>query len=76
MLDARNDPDLMITLCLGHHAMLTRTRMLCKEWPELLRVLWREQHREAHEQTPLDFTVKKSVIKLVPLFPEDGEMLE
>jgi hypothetical protein len=64
-----DDPDLMITLCLAHHAMVSRTQMLCKDWPELLRILWREQHPEAHEQTALDFTVKKSVIKLVPLFP-------
>jgi hypothetical protein len=65
-----NDPDLMITLCLAHHAMVTRTQMLCKDcWPVLLRILWREQHPEAHEQTALDFTVKNPVIKLVPLFP-------
>ena len=67
-----NNPDLMITLCLGHHAMVTRTQMLRKEWPELLRVLWREQHPEAHEQTILNFAVKSVAVKLVPLFPEDG----
>ena len=66
-----NNPDLMITLCLGHHAMVTRTQMLRKEWPELLRVLWREQHPEAHEQTILNFAVKPVPVKLVPLFPED-----
>jgi hypothetical protein len=71
-----NDPDLMITLCLAHHAMVTRTQMLCKDWPVLLRILWREQHPEAHEQTALDFTVKKSVIKLVPLFPDASEVVE
>jgi hypothetical protein len=65
-----NNPDLMITLCLGHHAMVTRTQILRKEWPELLRVLWREQHPEAHEQTILNFTVKPVAVKLVPLFPE------
>jgi hypothetical protein len=64
-----NDPDLMITLCLAHHAMVTRTQMLCMDWPVLLRILWHEQHPQAHEQTALDFTVKKSAIKLVPLFP-------
>jgi hypothetical protein len=47
-----NDPNLMITLCLAHHAMVTRTQMLCKEWPELLRVPGREQHPEAQEQIP------------------------
>jgi hypothetical protein len=56
--------------------MVTPTQMLYKKWPELLRVLRREQHPEAHEQTALDFSVKNSVIKLVPSFPEDGEMLE
>ncbi len=45
----------MITLCLAHHAMVTRTLVLLEDWPELLRVLWREQHPEAHEQTALDF---------------------
>lgn len=64
-------PDLMITLCLGHHAMVTRTQMLRKEWPELLRVLWREQHPEAHEQTNPNFAVKPVPVKHVPLFPED-----
>jgi hypothetical protein len=66
-----NNPDLMITLCLGHHAMVTRTQMLRKEWPELLRVLWREQHPGAHEQTALNFVVKPVAVKLVSLFPED-----
>jgi hypothetical protein len=66
-----NNPDLMITLCLGHHAMVTRTQMLRKEWPELLRVLWREQHPEGHEQTTLNFAVKPVAVKRVPLFPED-----
>lgn len=46
----------MITLCLAHHAMVTRTLVLLEDWPELLRVLWREQHPEAHEQTALDFS--------------------
>ena len=66
----------MITLCLGHHAMVTRTQMLSTDWPELLRALWREQHPEAHEQTVLDFTVKKTVIKLISLFPDDSEIFE
>ena len=45
----------MITLCLAHHAMVTRTLVLLEDWPELLRVLWREQHPGAHEQTVFDF---------------------
>ena len=65
-----NDEKMMITLCLAHHAMVTRTQMLRKEWPVLLRTLWREQHPEAHEQTTLDFTIKKVPAKLVPLFPD------
>ncbi len=67
-----NNPDLMITLCLEHHAMVTRTQMLRKEWPELLRILWREQHPEGHKQTILNFAVKPVAVKLVPLFPEDA----
>ncbi len=53
----RSELDLMITLCLGHHAMVTRTLVLLQDWPELLRVLWREQHPDAHEQRALDFAV-------------------
>ena len=47
----------MITLCLAHHAMVTRTLVLLEEWPELLRLLWREQHPDAHEQTARDFRI-------------------
>jgi hypothetical protein len=61
----------MITLCLGHHAVVTRTQMLRKEWQKLLRVLWREEHLGAHEQTNLNFAVKPVAVKLIPLFPED-----
>ena len=53
----KSELDLMITLCLAHHAMVTRTLVLLEDWPELLRVLWREQHPEAHEQTALDFCI-------------------
>ena len=53
----RSELHLMISLCLGCHAKVTRTINLCADWPELLRVLWREQHPDAHEQLPLDFTV-------------------
>lgn len=48
-------PALMITLCLAHHAMVTRSQILLKDWPELLRVLWREQHPEAPEQCIFGF---------------------
>ena len=47
----------MITLRLAHHAMVTRTLVLLEDWPGLLRVLWREQHPEAHEQTEVDFCI-------------------
>jgi 5-methylcytosine-specific restriction endonuclease McrA len=53
----KSELDLMITLCLAHHAMVTRTLVLLEEWPELLRVLWREQHPSAHEQTTINFRV-------------------
>ena len=53
----KSELDLMITLCLAHHAMVTRTLVLLEDWPELLRVLWREQHPDAYEQTALDFSV-------------------
>jgi hypothetical protein len=51
----KSELGLMITLCLAHHAMVTRTLVLLEDWSELLRVLWREQHLEAHEPTALDF---------------------
>lgn len=49
---------------------VTRTQMLRKEWPVLLRALRREQHPDANEQTALDLTVKKGLAKVVPLFLE------
>ncbi len=45
----------MITLCLAHHAVVTRNQVLRKDWSELLRTLWREQHPQAHEQSNLAF---------------------
>ena len=66
-----SDPKLMmITLCLACHARVTRTQYLQKEWPPLLRTLWREQHPKAHEQTALNFSSRKAAAKRVPLFPE------
>jgi len=53
-----SEDHLMISLCLAHHAMVTRTQFLRKVWPELLRDLWREQHPDAHEQLALDFSVE------------------
>ena len=63
--------ELMITLCLGCHAKVTRTQFLQDDWPELLRTLWREQHPAGHEQITLNF---KSAIPLLlsePLFNDD-----
>jgi hypothetical protein len=65
--------ELMITLCLGCHAKVTRTQYLQDDWPGLLRVLWREQHPEAHEQTALNFAPKQPAPKSVRLFPEERE---
>ncbi len=65
-----SDPKLMITLCLACHAKVTRTLHLRREWPSLLRTLWREQHPKGHEQVQLDFTTKKPAAKPVSLFGE------
>ena len=46
---------------------------LCADWPELLRVLWREQHPDAHEQLPLGFSVERIAPKQVSLFRESKE---
>ena len=51
-----SDPGKMLTLCLACHAKVTRTLFLQDDWPEFLRVLWREQHPKAHEQAALDFS--------------------
>ncbi len=68
-----SDPKLMITLCLACHAKVTRTLHLRRGWPALLRVLWREQHPRAHEQTALNFADKRPPAKRVPLFEEERE---
>ncbi len=56
-----SDPKLMITLCLSCHAKVMRTQYLRREWPALLRVLWREQQLKAHEQTALYFCTVGSI---------------
>ena len=63
-----SEKHLMITLCAGHHAMVTHTLFLDKGWPPLLILLWREQHPEAHEQLQLDFTMRFRALVPVPLF--------
>ena len=67
-MPGNSDPKLMIMLCLPCHAKVGRTQFLEKEWPELLRILWREQHPEGHEQTNLDFKVQSPAAEAVPLF--------
>ena len=63
-----SDPEKMLTLCLPCHAKVTRTFYVQNEWPEFLRILWREQHPEGHEQTGLDFAVQRAPARAVPLF--------
>ena len=38
-----------------------------EQLPPLLLVLWREQHPEGHEQTYIDFNVRKPPAQSVPL---------
>jgi len=63
-----SDPGKMITLCLPCHAKVTRTLYVRDDWPKFLRLLWREQHPDGHEQTSLDFLSRRPVPKRVPLF--------
>jgi len=58
---------LMIALCAGCHAKVHRTKVILTEFPQLLLVLWREQHPEGHEQTYIDFNVRKPPAQSVPL---------
>ena len=61
----------MITLCLGCHAKVTRTQFLQDDWPELLRILWREQHPAGHEQTTLNFKLAIPLLLTEPLFNDE-----
>jgi len=58
---------LMIALCAGCHAKVHRTKVVLTEFPPLLLVLWREQHPQGHEQTYIDFNVRKPPALSVPL---------
>ena len=69
-----SDPKLMITLCLACHAKVTRTLHLRREWPPLLRTLWREQHPKAHEQTALNFAERGLPARDARLFEEEWEL--
>ncbi len=63
-----SDPAKMLTLCLPCHAKVTRTLFVQDDWPELLRVLWREQHPEGHEQVSLNFSALSAPATNVMLF--------
>jgi hypothetical protein len=65
---------LMIALCAGCHAKVHRTKVVLTEFPPLLLVLWREQHPEGHEQTYIDFNVRKPPAQSVPLNFEPAEL--
>ena len=65
-----SDPAKMVTLCLPCHAMVTRTFLVQDDWPEFLRVLWREQHPEGHEQKALNFVASMPPEKNMPLFSD------
>ena len=67
-MPGNSDAQLMITLCLPYHAKVGRTQFLDKEWPELLRILWREHHPEGHEQTNIDFKTQSPAAVPVLLF--------
>ncbi len=69
-----SDPGKMLTLCLVCHAKVTRTLYLQDDWPDFLRVLWREQHPGSHEQTALNFSMKSPPATDVPLFSEMNEL--
>ena len=63
-----SDPNKMLTLCLACHAKVTRTLYVQDDWPDLLRVLWREQHPDGHEQVMLNFAPARPSATAVPLF--------
>ena len=70
-----SDPGKMLTLCLACHAKVTRTLFLQDDWPEFLRVLWREQHPDGHEQRALNFSLLLPAATDVPLFHDfDGRV--
>jgi len=46
----KNHPRYLISLCPAHHAVVTRLLLLDHALPQLLFLLWREQHPAAPEQ--------------------------
>lgn len=65
-----SDPSRMLCLCLSCHAKVSRTLYVRNDWPEFLRILWREQHPEGHEQGALNFTIAMPIAENMPLFSE------
>jgi hypothetical protein len=49
---------------------VSRTLYLQDDWPEFLRVLWREQHPEGHEQGALNFATVEPLPKKMLLFKD------
>ena len=71
-----SSPAKMITLCLACHARVTRTLCLAENWPEMLRVLWREQHPDCPEQSALNFAAaqaQRPAAGKIPLFRDAEE---
>ena len=66
---------LMISLCPGCQAKVHRTIAVLTEVPPLLLELWREQHREGHEQTVLQFRELAPAARAVPLFGAESKMI-
>lgn len=63
-----SSPKLMVTLCLACHAKVTRTLFVEDDWPPMLRLLWREQHPQGHEQTRLSFAAREPAPENCSLF--------
>jgi hypothetical protein len=67
----KSELKLMLSLCPGCHAKVHRTKTILRAMPPLLLQLWREQHPRGHEQVQLDFTTKKTPVKLVRVFEKN-----
>ena len=65
-----SDPTKMLTLCLPCHAKVSRTLYVQDDWPEFLRVVWREQHPDGHEQGALNFAVAAPKARNIFLFKD------
>jgi hypothetical protein len=67
----KSELKLMLSLCPGCHAKVHRTKTILRAMPPLLLQLWREQNPRGHEQVQLDFTTKKTPVKLVRVFEKN-----